>query len=67
MAVTVISRKHPSATKRVICMNCGAELEYTKSDTRTKVSTDYTGGKDTYRYLDCPECRNAINVGMELY
>jgi DNA-directed RNA polymerase subunit RPC12/RpoP len=64
MAIEVINKNHLSATKTVICKNCGAELRYTNADTRNETRTDYTGGKDTYKYIDCPECRHSINVGF---
>ena len=63
MAIEVISRKHSTATKIVVCSNCGSELRYTNADTREETRTDYTGGKDIYRYIDCPDCHKSINVG----
>jgi uncharacterized protein with PIN domain len=62
MAIEVISRKHPSATKVVVCRNCGAELRYTESDTKKKTVTDYTGSKDIYKIIECPECSGSIYV-----
>lgn len=63
MAIEVISRHHPSATKTVVCKNCGAELRYTNADTREETRTDYTGGRDIYKIIDCPDCKKAITVG----
>lgn len=54
----------PSAVKRTLCLNCGVRLEYTKSDTRTETHTDYAGGSDTYRMIDCPKCNKPINLGF---
>lgn len=61
--IEVISRRHSSASKTVVCANCGAELRYTNADTTEETQTDYTGGKDTYRIIKCPECGKRINVG----
>jgi RNase P subunit RPR2 len=63
MAIKVVGQQHPSAVKRVVCKNCGAELEYTLADTHTETHRDYGGGSDTYRILQCPPCGNKINLG----
>lgn len=62
MAIKVISRRHPSAVKQVICKNCGAELEYTDADTKKTVVSDYLGDKETFRSISCPECNKTISV-----
>lgn len=62
MAIEVLGRKHPSATKVVVCKNCGAELRYTNSDKREHKTTDYTGCVDVYPVIDCPDCGKMVYV-----
>lgn len=65
MAIKIIQAPlAPNAVKRTICDNCGATLEYTRSDTRTITKRDYTGDADTYRVLDCPNCKEQLTVGF---
>ncbi len=61
--VTVISEK-PVKVARVICPNCGYELEYTGVDVNSYQKTDYGGGTDTYYYITCPRppCGEQVNV-----
>ncbi len=58
MAVIVNSKK----TFNCACSRCKSDLQYEYTDTREYVSTDYTGGKDYYRVIDCPVCRNLVIV-----
>jgi RNase P subunit RPR2 len=60
MSIKVITNKHPSVIKRVVCRNCAAELEYTPSDTREYSRKDYTGDSSAYTVLDCPACKKEI-------
>lgn len=62
MAIEVISRRHPSAIKIVVCRNCGAELQYTNADVRVHTTTDYTGCKETDKVINCPDCRRIVMV-----
>lgn len=55
---------HQSVVKEVICKNCGAVLQYVPMDVQQKVTVDYTGGKDTYHYIECPPCKNEISVRL---
>ena len=65
MAVTIIDeRPSPTVVKQTTCGNCGVTLEYTPNDVREDWRTDYTGGKDCYRIVDCPKCQNSITVGI---
>jgi hypothetical protein len=61
--VTVVSDK-PVKTKKVICPNCGFELEYTGVDVTSYEKTDYSGDTDTYYYIVCPRppCGKKVNV-----
>jgi ribosomal protein S27E len=57
--VTVVSTvPHPSVVKEVVCRNCGATLNYVPADIQNKVVGDYTGGKDTYYFIECPPCKH---------
>lgn len=63
MTIRVIKTEpHPSVVKQVICRNCGATLEYTPNDIKEDYSTDYTGGRDYYRYIPCPPCGHQVHV-----
>lgn len=64
MAVVIIDDiPDPSVVKRVICKKCGCTLQYVPNDVRTYTTSDYTGGKDTYRYIGCAKCRAKVHVG----
>jgi RNase P subunit RPR2 len=59
--VTVVNPKpHSSVIKRCICRNCGAELEYVPAEVQSKTVGDYGGGSDTYRFVTCPQCSQAV-------
>jgi len=62
MTVTVIGHSHPSVVKQKICYHCGAVLEYVPKDVKERVETDYTGGRDVVRYIDCPACNHSLNI-----
>lgn len=53
---------HKSVVKEVVCHKCGATLEYAPIDLKEGYSTDYTGGRDFYKYIACPQCNNKITV-----
>jgi hypothetical protein len=55
--VTVVDRKpDPSVVKQVVCKGCGCKLEYVPVDIQQDYDSDYTGSKDYYKYIKCPEC-----------
>lgn len=61
--VTVVSTvPHPSVVKEAICRNCGAVLQYTPVDVKEDYWSDYTGGKDYYKYITCPPCGHKVTV-----
>ena len=65
MAIKIIDEKpSPNVANEIICTNCGVKLEYVPADTREETRTDYTGGSDTYRVLDCPKCKKKLTVGF---
>lgn len=63
MAITVVG-KDQTKVKRCTCKNCASILEYTMADTKTDYSTDYSGGRDHYRYLTCPSCSGRVHVSL---
>lgn len=63
MAINVVGR-NPAHVKRCSCKNCASELEYTINDTRTEVHTDYGGGRDQVRYIQCPVCNSKVFVSL---
>jgi DNA-directed RNA polymerase subunit RPC12/RpoP len=48
--------------REVDCHRCGCKLEYTYNDIRDGVDSDYTGGRDNYNYIECPNCAGTIKV-----
>lgn len=44
------------ASKRCICHQCKATLEYEYSDVRCSWESDYGGGKDRVCRINCPHC-----------
>ena len=59
MAVKVISGEN---LREVECWRCGAKLAYVYTDIKEDVQTDYTGGRDSYSYIDCPCCNQKVKV-----
>lgn len=53
--VTVVGQ-NPAAKLRCTCSNCGAILEYTKAEIKEHHGTDYGGGPDGMKWIDCPQC-----------
>jgi hypothetical protein len=57
----VISRKPAkSAIKRKVCPHCGATLEYVANDVQERHGTDYGGGPDGAKWIDCANCNKQI-------
>lgn len=52
-----------SVVKRKVCWNCGATLEYVPAEVQNGVDCDYTGGRDIYRFIECPNCKEEVRVG----
>lgn len=52
----------PSVVRRVICGGCGRRLEYTPIEVHRDYSTDYTGCKDYYNFINCPGCHNQVII-----
>jgi ribosomal protein S27E len=62
MVTVVKTEPHSSVVKEVICKNCGATLQYTPVDVKEDYSTDYTGGRDYFKYINCPPCGKKVTV-----
>jgi transcription initiation factor IIE alpha subunit len=58
MMVKVVSTPNMQTT----CYKCKSVLEYTFQDTKEKTTTDYLGGRDTYRGFVCPVCGSFVSV-----
>lgn len=61
MAVKIIGYDR-SVVKQVTCKNCGAVLEYVKSDVKTSTGRDYSGSVCGTEWIKCPECRDEVVV-----
>ena len=62
MVKIVNKEPHSSVVKEKVCGNCGVTLEYVPLDVKEDYSTDYTGGKDYYNYIICPNCNKRVKV-----
>ena len=62
MVRVVKQEPHPSVVKETICRNCGVTLEYVPADVRTRVETDYGGGRENVYYIQCPSCSDEVKV-----
>jgi len=51
-----------SLKKRTTCGNCASILEYTKSEVQEMNVSDYVGGSDLVKFLNCPKCGNKVHV-----
>lgn len=61
--VTVVNKQpHASVVKETICRNCGVTLQYVPRDIKERIETDYGGGRDLIKYIECPECNDRVTV-----
>ena len=51
-----------SKKKKAVCPQCTAILMYSLSEVKSKIESDYTGGKDEVHYIECPGCKNHVGV-----
>jgi RNase P subunit RPR2 len=56
--------KDTEKIRKVTCPNCCSILKFTNADTQRGHETDYTGGRDDFDELICPECKNKIRVSL---
>lgn len=50
----------PEVVKRATCHNCAARLEYTLSEVQEYRGTDYGGGPDGRKWINCPRCGREV-------
>jgi hypothetical protein len=53
---------HSSVVKECICGKCGATLQYTPIEVSEVYIRDYTGGGETYNFINCPNCASRVYV-----
>lgn len=61
MAIEIIG-EDDGVKREATCSDCGAKLQFLPKDIQSKTYRDYTGGSDTYCWIDCPRCRKNIQV-----
>jgi len=63
MPVIIDPKPQKSVMKEVVCYaGCGALIGYVPNDRKDGVDVDYTGGRDHYYYVSCPQCNKEIRV-----
>lgn len=62
MAIEIIGEDESQSFK-TSCPGCGAVLRYFEVDIKEGEESDYTGDKNTYRYIECPRCKREIRKG----
>lgn len=61
--VDIVNKEpHESVIKEVICRKCGVTLRYVPIEVKEDYTSDYTGGKDYFKYIACPNCENQVRV-----
>lgn len=46
--------------KKAACEHCGALIGYRPQDVKERHGTDYGGGPDGAKWIECPSCGNRI-------
>lgn len=62
MVTIVKTEPHPSVVKEVVCRSCGATLSYVPNDVKSRMVSDYGGGRDEYKHIKCPNCSKEVGV-----
>ncbi len=63
MAFVIDPKPQKEAVKEAICRSgCGAKLGYVANDIKADYDSDYTGSKDYYNYVDCPQCHSQVRI-----
>lgn len=52
----------PPTGKSATCRECNAVLSYLPNEVKEDYSTDYTGGRDYYKFITCPCCSSKVIV-----
>lgn len=55
----------PSEERTIIHRECGAKIGYYLNEIQSTTYTDYGGGRDTYYYINCPNCGKPIEVSKK--
>ena len=58
----IVSDKSKEIEKKKICKNCGMEIGYLPIDIKRGEYSDYTGDTDIFLFIECPNCKNNINI-----
>ena len=58
----VIRDASQEVEKKIICENCGVELGYLPVDVTEEKHTDYGGGTDMVKSIQCANCYTKIIV-----
>lgn len=59
MAVTVVQNQKTNQTE---CYRCKSVLQYVYTDIKHKITSDYTGGRESVNYIECPVCGHHAGV-----
>ena len=63
MAFVIDPKPQKDAVKEVVHKaGCGALIGYVKNDILEDYDSDYTGSKDYYKFIRCPQCGGQIRV-----
>ena len=65
MSFVIDPKPQKDAVKEVVHKSgCGALIGYVQNDVLVEYTTDYTGGKDQYKYINCPNCGGKIYLNQ---
>lgn len=63
-----IIKIEPEIKERVFHKDCGATIEFGKSDIYIQyIHSDYTGGGVKAEYIKCPHCNKEVQVHKNIY
>lgn len=61
MTVQVVDpNPDPSVIKHAIYRKCGCKLSYVPNDVKEYHGTDYSGGPDGEKWIDCAKCGKEV-------
>lgn len=52
----------PRVEKRTVCNGCGRTIAYVPNEVKRHEGTDYGGGPDGRKWIDCPACGDMITL-----
>ena len=62
MVTVVDSVPSKSVVKEVVFKKCGVTLQYVPNDVKRDYTSDYTGDRDYFNYITCPNCSKKVVV-----